>query len=317
MKGPRQRTEPLSFEGIRRRSLKERRSKVVEGDLAIPYRKGSSFREFLDSLPDILGAKALRAIARHIVEARKGGRPVILGMGAHVIKTGLSPVIIDLMEEGMITGVAMNGAGIVHDFEMAYSGTTSEDVDTEIDEGMFGMTEETGRVINEAIKKGVKDGLGIGEALGREIDGSSCPHKELSILATGIRLNIPVTVHVAIGTDVVHFHPEADGWAIGEGSMIDFRIFCGMVKDLEGGVYLNIGSAVILPEVFLKAITVVRNLGHRVERFTTVNMDFIRHYRPMTNVVKRPTKRGGRGYHLTGHHEIMVPLLVAAMKEAL
>lgn len=313
----RRRIEPISFEGIRRRSIKERKSKVREKDLASPYRKGSSFREFLDGLPDILGAKDLRAIARHIVEARKGGRPVILGMGAHVIKTGLSPLIIDLMEGGVVTGVAMNGAGIVHDFEIAYGGATSEDVDTEIDEGMFGMTEETGRLINEAIKKGVKEGLGIGEAIGREIEGSSYPCKDLSILAAGVRLGLPVTVHVALGTDVTHVHPEADGGAIGEGSMRDFRIFCGMVKDLEGGVYMNIGSAVILPEVLLKAITVVRNLGHRVDRFVTANMDFIQHYRPITNVVKRPTKKGGKGYNLTGHHEIMIPLLVAAVKEAL
>ncbi len=308
------RWEPLSFEGVKRRSIGERASKVREGDLATPLKKGASLREFLEGLPDILGARDLIALAKEIGESRKKGRPVILGMGAHVIKTGLSPVIIDLMEEDIITGVAMNGAGIVHDFELALAGKTSEDVDREIDEGMFGMTEETGKILNSAIKRGVERGYGIGEAVGREIL-ESCPNREISILAAGVRLNKPVTVHVALGTDIIHIHPEVDGKAIGEGGMRDFRIFCGLVKDLEGGAYINAGSAVILPEVFLKALTLVRNLGYRVERFVTANMDFIQHYRPLTNVVRRPTKKGGKGFSLTGHHEIMLPLLAAAVKE--
>ncbi len=307
--------EPISFHGIKTYPLKSRKSKVDKGLLGRRYEKGGSFKEFIDTLPRILAAEDLRSIAESIVEAYREKRHVILAMGAHVIKVGLSPIIIDLMERGVVTGVALNGAGIIHDFELAYAGMTSEDVDSEIDEGSFGMAEDTGRILNQAINNGIDRGLGIGEAVGRHVLSSDYPNKDLSITAAGARLGIPVTVHVAIGTDIIHIHPDVDGGALGEGSLKDFKILCGLVKGLEGGVYINIGSAVVLPEVFLKAITVVRNLGHRVEEFTTVNMDFIQHYRPVTNVVKRPTKKGGRGFTITGHHEIMLPLLAAAIIE--
>lgn len=309
--------EPISFHGIKTYPLKSRKSKVDKGLLGRRYDKGSSFRDFLDTLPHILAAEDLRSIAESIVKAYREERHVIIAMGAHVIKVGLSPIVIDLMERGVVTGVALNGAGIIHDFELAYAGMTSEDVDSEIDEGAFGMAEDTGRILNQAIKKGIDRGCGIGEAVGRQILSSDYPNIDLSITAAGARLGIPVTVHVAIGTDIIHIHPDVDGGALGEGSLRDFKVLCGLVKGLEGGVYINIGSAVVLPEVFLKAITVVRNLGHRVENFTTVNMDFIQHYRPVTNVVKRPTKKGGRGYTITGHHEIMLPILAAAIIEGI
>jgi len=221
------------------------------------------------------------------------------------------------MEKGVINGIALNGAGIVHDFELAFGGKTSEDVDGEIDDGTFGMAEETGRMINESIVEGVKKGMGLGRAVGEKILNSDFPYKDLSMLAAGVRLKVPVAVHVALGTDIFHFHPDADWEVLGKGGKIDFQTFTSMVASLEEGVYVNVGSAVILPEVFLKALTVARNLGHKVEKFTTVNMDFIQHYRPLTNVVRRPTQKGGKGYSITGHHEIMVPLLAAALIEEL
>ncbi len=306
---------PLSFKGIKTYSLKGRKSKVKKDDLTTPYTGGSTFKEFLNTLPGVLGAKDLRSVAAEVAKAHTEGRTVITALGAHVIKVGLSGIVIDLMERGVIKGVALNGAGIIHDFELAYAGMTSEDVDAEIDTGLFGMAEETGRILNGAIKKGAEEGLGIGRAIGKKILSSNYPNKALSILAAGERLKIPVTVHVGIGTDIIHMHPGSDGGAIGKASMMDFRILCNELTGLQGGVYINIGSAVILPEVFLKAITVVRNLGYKVEDFTTVNMDFMQHYRPVTNVVRRPTQKGGRGYAITGHHEIMLPLLAAAIIE--
>jgi len=281
----------------------------------MPVRQGKSFNDFLNSLPNILAVKNLKEVAAAVVKAHSSKRPVAVGIGAHVIKVGLSPVIIDLMEMGVINAVAMNGACIVHDFEIAFAGMTSEDVDAEIGKGSFGMAKETGELLNSAIKKGVKKGWGIGRSVGELINKSKYPYKDLSILAAGARLGIPVTVHVAIGTDIIHIHPQMDGKATGEGSERDFKLFAGVVANLEGGVYLNIGSAVLLPEVFLKALTLVRNLGYKVKNFTTVNMDFIQHYRSLTNVVRRPTREGGRGYTLTGHHEIMVPLLAGMIKE--
>lgn len=309
--------KPVLIKGLKTYSLKKRKSKVNINDFAKPFKKNNTFKDFLNSLPNILAAENLKQIASKIVEAHKNNKTVAVGIGAHVIKVGLSPVIIDLMEKGVINAVAMNGACIVHDFEIAYAGMTSEDVDAEIGKGEFGMSEETGRLLNNAIKSGAKKGRGIGKSVGEFIDKSKFPYKDLSILAAGARLGIPVTVHVAIGTDIIHIHPHMDGKAAGEGSLRDFRLFAGVAANLEKGVYLNIGSAVLLPEVFLKALTLVRNLGHKVKNFTTVNMDFIQHYRPMTNVVRRPTKDGGKGYTLTGHHEIMVPLLAAAVKEKL
>ncbi len=298
---------------IKTYSLKDRASKVRIDELASPHRKGGSFKDFFSSLPGILAAKHLQEVAAAVVQARRDKRPVMLGMGAHPIKVGLTPVIIDLMERGVITSLALNGAGIIHDFELALIGQTSEDVDKEILSGAFGMAEETGSMINRAINDGA--GLGIGESVGRMVQGGDFPYKDNSLLAAGSRLGIPVTVHVAIGTDIIHMHPSFDGRATGEAAARDFRKFCSLVADLEGGVYVNLGSAVLLPEIFLKAVTLGRNLGHTLKHFTTVNMDFIQHYRPSTNVVRRPTHGGGTGFALTGHHEIMFPLLAAAIIE--
>ena len=307
--------KPISSKGLKTYSIKQRKSKVSVGDFASPVKKGALFSDFLSSLPNILAAKDLLEVASKVVQAHNDGKTVALGMGAHVIKVGLSPLIIDLMERGVITSIAMNGACVVHDFESAYAGCTSEDVDAELGGGTFGMAEETGRILNQAIKKGAKNGLG--RAVGEMIARSRFPHKDESIIAAGARLDIPVTVHVALGTDILHIHPQMDGKATGEASIVDFKIFSSVVASLESGIYINIGSAVILPEVFLKAITLVRNLGHDIKNFSTVNMDFIQHYRPLTNVVRRPTMGVGKGYRLTGHHEIMVPLLYGAIMEGL
>ncbi|HHL41008.1 MAG TPA: hypothetical protein ENJ37_10925 [Deltaproteobacteria bacterium] len=310
------RFKPVSLRGLRTRSLKDRKSKVSVSAFARPFQIGASFRDFCDTLPDVLGAASLREVASAVASAVRRGRTVAVGMGAHVIKVGLSPVIIDLMERGVISAVAMNGACIVHDFETACAGMTSEDVDEELRDGSFGMARETGRMLNRAIGRDGA-GLGLGRAVGAMIARSRFPHRDRSILAAAARLDIPATVHVAVGTDIIHVHPQMDAAATGLATHRDFRLFTSVVASLEEGVYLNIGSAVLLPEVFLKALALARNLGHRVERITTVNMDFIQHYRPVTNVVRRPTACGGRGFTLTGHHEIMVPLLAAAIKEEL
>ena len=279
--------------------------------------KGDSFKAFLGKLPDVFAASDFRSVVAAIVAARKGRRPVILGTGAHPIKLGLSPVIIELLEKGVITAIATNGACAIHDFEIAMVGHTSEDVATELCSGSFGMAKETGQGVNLAINRGAKKGWGIGKALGEYIDKGRFRYKEKSIFCAAYKHGVPMTVHVAIGTDIVHMHPEADGASIGKGSMLDFRLLASVISDLEGGVYINLGSAVILPEVFLKAINIARNLGNKVEHITTVNMDFIQHYRPRENVLKRPTSMKGRNYALTGHHEIMFPLLAAAITEEL
>jgi hypothetical protein len=307
--------QPMRLEGIKTFPLSSRKSLVKVEDFARLVLPRSSFREFLDSLPGFLAAKDFREAVARIGKAHARQKPVILGMGAHPIKVGLSPLIIHLMEKKILQGVALNGAGIIHDFEIAFAGRTSEDVSSEIGEGTFGMAEETGRMINEAINEGYENGWGIGRSVGEMIHKGRFAHRRLSITAAGARLGIPVTVHVAVGTDIIHMHPQTRGAAIGEGSHRDFRLFAALVSGLEGGVYLNLGSAVILPEVFLKALTLVRNQGFRAKRLTTINMDFIPHYRPLTNVVRRPTLEGGRGFHFTGHHEIMFPLLCAAILE--
>ncbi len=307
--------KPVSLKKIRTYPLKKRKSKVEVESLALPHKKGRSFNDFIKGLPDILAAKAFREIVKAIVSARKNKRPVILGMGAHPIKVGLSPLIIDLMERSIITALAANGACIVHDFELSYLGRTSEDVAEELCKGTFGMARETGEYINKAIKKGVKKGFGIGRSMGEMINQSSFRFKGKSLFSSAFRLNLPATVHVAIGTDIIHMHPHADGSAIGEGSLRDFKLLTSVVSDLDGGVYINLGSAVILPEVFLKALTIARNLGNKVEDITTVNMDFFQHYRPAQNVLKRPTIKKGCSYALTGHHEIMFPLLAAGVIE--
>jgi hypothetical protein len=271
---------------------------------------------FLQGLPRILGAATLRALAADILRARVRGKPILWGIGAHVIKVGLSPVLIDLMERGLLTGLALNGAGIVHDFELAVAGRTSEDVAAGLGAGEFGMARETGEEINHAITRGDADGLGLGAALGRHLESQRPPHLGVSLLAAARRLGLPATVHVAVGTDIVHMHPSCDPAALGRATHLDFRTFAAQVARLGGGgVYLNVGSAVLLPEVFLKAVTLARNLGHPLRDFSTANLDFIQSYRPNANVVERPTAGGGRGYRLTGHHELLIPLLAAALVE--
>jgi deoxyhypusine synthase len=307
----------ISFNKIKTYPLLKRKSKVEIASLSVPYKSGGSFNNFLEGLPDMLAVKNLKAIIKAIITARRNDRPVILGMGAHPIKVGLSPVIIDLMERGVITAIATNGACIVHDFELSFTGRTSEDVAEELCRGTFGMARETGKYINEAIKRGIKKGYGIGSSIGEMIQKGRFRFMDKSIFAAAYRLNIPATVHIAVGTDIIHMHPHADGASIGEGSLRDFRLLTSVISDLEGGVYINLGSAVIMPEVFLKALTVARNLGNKVENITTINMDFIQHYRPVQNVLNRPTFKKGFSYAITGHHEIMFPLLAATIIEGL
>lgn len=309
--------KPLDFSRVKTYPLKKRFNKVRRSLLGKKVRKGARFRSFVRGLPDILAAQNLKEIARKIARAHRRGRTVLLGMGAHPIKVGLGPLIIDFMEKGIISAVAMNGAGIIHDFEIAFMGETSEDVAASLKDGSFGMAEETGAFLNRAIIAGAERGEGIGRSVGEAILTTRLPDHRLSILAAGARSDIPVTVHIGIGTDIIHMHPAVSGRALGEGSLRDFRTFTSIVASLTGGVYLNCGSAVILPEVFLKALSLARNLGHPVRNLTTVNLDFIPHYRPLTNVVTRPTLENGKGYHLSGHMEIMVPLLFAAVLEEL
>jgi hypothetical protein len=309
-------TNPLDFRGLHTYSLAERRSKVGLSDFARPHAPGGTVAQLLDSLPRILGAQSLRALVADVLRAREAGKPILWGLGAHVLKCGLSPVLLDLMDRGLVTGLALNGAGIVHDFELAVAGQTSEDVDAGLGEGRFGMARETGEEVNRAIVAGDRDGLGLGASVGRHLEQTSPPHLGISLLAAAWRRGLPATVHVAIGTDIVHMHPACDPGAVGRASHLDFRIFAAQVAGMGGGgVYLNVGSAVLLPEVFLKAVTAARNLGHDLTDFATANLDFIQSYRPSTNVVQRPTAGVGRGYSLTGHHEILVPLLAAALVE--
>jgi hypothetical protein len=305
----------LPLKGLKTYSLKDRKSKVSLEDFARPWSPGNPFKSFLETLPNLLAAKDFRAAVSKILTAKKAGKTIHWAMGAHVIKVGLNPILIGLMQQGFISALSLNGAGIVHDAELAMIGQTSEDVDRELGKGTFGMSRETAQFLNLSIKKGAEKGLGLGEAVGDALLRSKFPFLSQSLLATARQLDIPVTVHVAIGTDIIHIHPSMDAKATGQATYRDFQTFCSIVRSLENGVFLNIGSAVILPEVFLKAVTLVRNLGYPLSHFTTVNMDFIRHYRPSTNVVHRPTLEGGQGYYLIGHHEIMVPLLAAALLE--
>lgn len=309
--------KPLDFSGLNTYSVHDRYSKVTVANFARPLSPGATLKEFIASLPDQLLGRDFPDLIERLAQARENGRPLLVGLGAHVIKVGLNPLLIDLMEKKIITGLALNGAGIVHDTEIAMVGRTSEDVDQVLGLGEFGAARETGEEINRAINQGAKNHQGLGEALGDYLLARDFPHNHVSLLASARRLGVPVTVHVAIGTDIIHIHPSADGAAIGQTSHQDFKLFCGEVAELEGGAYLNLGSAVLLPEVFLKALTVARNLGHRVTQFTTANFDFIRHYRTMTNVVNRPVAGGGRGFNVLGHHEIMIPLLAAALVERL
>src|SRR5450432_1123599 len=330
---------PLDLANLKTVSLKERGGKVKTADFASVYQKGSGIAGLLGSLPHLLAADGFRAVVDSIVRARAGQRAIIWGMGGHVIKCGLAPVLIDLMHRGFATTFALNGSAAVHDFEIALAGHTSEDVEAVLPDGRFGSAEETGREMNRAIAAGDHEGLGMGEALGRWLERIAGPeHAAASLLMQAYRNATPVTVHVAIGTDTPHTHPAVDAAAIGSTSHRDFRLFCACVTDLNcvtdlhgGGVYLNVGSAVVLPEVFLKAISAVRNLGHPLAGFTTAKFDFIQHYRPRVNVVERPhagsgsihsggtssggTSSSGKGYAITGHHELMVPLLAAALIE--
>ncbi|MFZ7111635.1 MAG: hypothetical protein ACOWYE_08125 [Desulfatiglandales bacterium] len=307
----------IDLEGVSCYPLKDRASKVSIEDFGKPWEPGGGLGRWLDSLPGILAAGDFIRIVKNLVRAAETEKTILLAMGAHAVKVGLNPVILDLMDRGLISGLAMNGAGIIHDTELAMIGQTSEDVAAHLGEGRFGMAEETGRFINQAIKEGAEKGHGLGRSVGAMLLREGFPFNRYSLVARAFELDIPLTVHVAIGTDIIHCHPTVDGAAVGKTSHLDFRLFATLVSRLEGGVFINLGSAVILPEVFLKAVSLVRNLGREVKRFTTVNMDFIRQYRPMTNVVQRPTLDGGEGYALVGHHEIMFPLLAAAVIEGL
>jgi len=306
---------PVDITHINTYSLAERQSKVTTADFGKPWNSGGSFTAFLESLPAILGAEDLRAVIDALATAYRNDKTVLFGMGAHVIKVGLNPVVIDLMQRGVISAVAMNGAGIIHDFEIAFAAKTSEDVSATLGSGRFGMARETGQYLSEAVRLAAAGGIGLGAAVGRMINAHRFPHREQSILSEADRLGLSVTVHIAMGTDILHMHPDFDPAAAGAASHRDFRQFAAVVADLSGGVFLNVGSAVILPEVFLKALTLARNIGHDISGFTSVNMDFIRHYRPLTNVVNRPTLESGRGINLVGQHEILLPLIAAGVIE--
>ena len=308
--------EEFDLSGVRTYPLASRQSKARLEDFGRPYRKGEGLAGLLDSLPSILAGSDLRAIVERLVRARERDGGIIWGLGAHVIKTGLSPVLVDLMRRGFVSAIATNGAGLIHDFEVAMAGSTSEDVDEALGPGRFGMAEETGHLLNEAINVGVAAGAGIGQAVGAWLTQHGAPHNAVSLTATAAELGIPLTVHVALGTDIIHMHTAASGAALGEGSLRDFRYFVSNVARLDRGVYLNCGSAVVLPEVFLKAVALARNQGRALTDLTTVNLDFVRLYRPQTNVVSRPTKGIGTGYSLVGHHELLIPLLAAALIES-
>jgi hypothetical protein len=307
-------TKPLDISGLETYPLASRKSKVGRDQLATPVSPAGGFADFWSRLPDILAAGDLKELVARIQSAQREKRAIIWGLGAHVIKVGLSPLLIDLMKRGYVSALALNGAGIIHDFELAVAGHTSEEVAEGLGEGKFGMAEETGKLLNEGIRAGVEQGVGLGESVGILLTDLNPPNREISLLWNAYRLSLPVTVHVAVGTDIIHMHGEASGAAIGEASLHDFQLLSSLVRGLDGGgVYLNVGSAVILPEVFLKAVSVVRNLGHSLTDFSTANFDFIRHYRPRVNVVQRPITGKGKGFEIIGHHEILLPLLAAAL----
>lgn len=305
--------EQFDLSDIKTYALDARKSKTHVANFVRPIPAGSGIGRFVDSLPNILASGDFKTIVHAIVEAKRQRAGIVWGFGGHVIKTGVGPALIQLMERGFVSAIATNGAGMIHDFEIALIGATSEDVDEALGPGRFGMADETGRVLNELITQGVAEGLGIGQSVGRFLTTTSAPFADVSVLASAARLGIPITVHMAIGTDIIHMHPAASGAALGEGSLRDFRYFVTNVARLERGVYMNCGSAVVLPEVFLKAIALARNRGVAFTELTTVNLDFMRMYRAITNVVARPTSVSRRGYSLVGHHEIMIPLLAAAV----
>jgi hypothetical protein len=306
---------PLNLESVSTHPLASRPSKVSLNDFARPIEENSSIKDFLSSLPNILGVQSLQSVAAQMRRAKQLGKPIIWGLGGHVIKVGLAPVIIDLMKRGFVTAIAANGSVLVHDAEIALVGSTSEDVDATLGEGVFGAAEETGQLLNNAAREGMRDGLGLGEALGRALIALKPRHRDYSLLCAAYQSHIPFTAHITIGGDIAHFHPSADGASLGATSHTDFRLLGELVRRMNGGgVYLNVGSAVVLPELFLKAVTLVRNLGHGLTDITTANFDFIQSYRPLTNVVRRPNAGGaGRGYLITGHHELSIPLLAAEL----
>jgi hypothetical protein len=315
----RYRETPLSFEGLKTVPIEARGGKVGVQDFARVYKKGDGVTGLLESLPRILAGDRFRGLLDAVIQAKAKKRAILWGIGGHVVKCGLADVLLDLMHRGWVTGLVMNGAASIHDFEIAIAGQTSEDVEAVLPDGRFGAAEETGREMNLAIVEGDSEGLGMGEALGKRVSAIAKPEfAEHSLLWCAYQHSVPVTVHVAVGTDTPHTHPQADGRAIGSATHRDFRLLCSLVKGLDqGGVYLNVGSAVVLPEVFLKAVSVVRNLGNPLANFTTANFDFLEHYRPKLNVVERPHARsGGKGYAITGHHELMIPLLAAALLES-
>ena len=296
-------------------SLRSRPSLVSVRKFARPLGPSASVRNLIGSFPEFLAAGDFCEFLGLMRRARSKGKAIHYACGAHVIKVGLAPILIDLMEEGWLTALSLNGAGIIHDFEVAYCGATSEEVGPRIRKGRFGMARETGEFLNGAIREGARDGLGLGEAVGRMMAGSKFLYRRYSLLANAHRLGVPVTVHVAIGTDTIHFHPDADGEALGATALRDFVRFCSLVERLDGGgVFINVGSAVILPEVFLKAVSVARNKGARLNDFSTAVFDFNHHYRPDQNVVQRPLGKKGKGFYFIGHHEIMIPLFAAALK---
>jgi hypothetical protein len=309
--------EEFDLSGVKTYPLASRSSKARAEDFATPVGSRATFREWFDALPKILGAADLRRVVDAIVAARRAGRGVVWGIGAHVIKTGVSPVLIDLMARGYVSALAMNGAGLIHDFEVALAGATSEDVDEALGPGRFGMAEETGTLLNGAIERGMAARQGLGQAVASFLAERNPPHADRSLAVAAYRHGVPLTVHVALGTDIIHMHPAASGAAIGETSLRDFRYFTSCVARLERGVYLNCGSAVVLPEVFLKAVALARNAGVSLEGLTTVNIDFLRMYRPQTNVLTRPVAgTGGTGISLVGHHEVLIPLIAAAVVDA-
>jgi hypothetical protein len=307
----------LDLSKVRLSKMASRPSKVGVGDFGRPCPPGSSFKTFVGSLPSILAGKDIREAAERIALAVRGGKAVMLAMGGHPVKVGLGPLIVRLMEAGAVTSLSGNGSVMVHDLEAALFGATSEDVDETLGDGSFGVTDETGSLINRAAREAAQSGEGLGWALGRILGAMAAPNKNISVLHEARRLNVPLTVHPAVGTDVFNIHPEADGAALGKAAMDDFRTFCSLVASLEGGVFINLGSAVIMPEVFLKALTLARNLGFRQAGLTTIDMDFIRQHRPRVNVCRRPVMESGRGFSFTGHHEVMFPLLMAMVMELL
>src|SRR4051812_11365702 len=308
---------PLDLKSVKTYSLDSRPSKVSTDDFAAPIKDDSTLVQFLDGLPRILAVESLRNLSIQIRRARDLGKPVIWGIGGHVIKTGLTPLLIDLMKQGYVSAIAANGSVLVHDAEIAMVGSTSEDVDATLSEGVFGGAEETGQLLNGAAREGARDQIGLGEAVGRALLARNPKHRDYSLLCAAYDSKVPFTAHITIGGDIAHFHPSFDGAALGATSHTDFRCLAELVRRMDGGgVYLNVGSAVVLPEVFLKCVTLVRNLGHSLSDITTANFDFIQSYRPMTNVVRRPTEHGGgKGYSITGHHELTIPLLAAFIKK--